>query len=36
MTEHSTNGPLNGGVPEQALEDRAAELSAQMARREPP
>ena len=36
MTEHSTNGPLNGGVPEQALEDRAAELSAQMARRQPP
>ena len=36
MTEQSTNGPVNGGVPEQALEDRAAELSAQMARREPP
>ena len=36
MTEQSTNGPLNGGAPEQALEDRAAELSAQMARHQPP
>ena len=36
MTEQSTNGPVNGGVPEQALQDRGAELSAQMARREPP
>ena len=36
MTEQSTNGPVNGGAPEQALEDRAAELSAQMARRQPP
>ena len=36
MTEHSTNGPTNGDAPEQALEERAAELSAQMARHQPP
>jgi hypothetical protein len=36
MTEQSTHGPTNGGAPEQALEERAAELSAQMARHQPP
>lgn len=36
MTEHSTHGPTNGDAPEQALEERAAELSAQMARHQPP
>ena len=32
MTEQSTNGPVNGGAPEQATQERGAELSAQMAR----
>lgn len=36
MTEQSTHGPTNGGAPEQALEECAAELSAQMARHQPP
>ena len=36
MTEQSPNGPMNGGVPEQELEERTAELSAQMARHQPP
>ena len=36
MTEQNTNGPVNGVVPEQELDDRAAELSAKMAGRQPP
>ena len=36
MTQQNPNGPVNGVVPEQELDDRAAELSAQMARRQPP
>ena len=36
MTEQSTNGPVNGACRSTHWEDRAAELSAQMARRQPP